>query len=283
MSKNSVPPPAANARLPVAAPSHSVRPGSLKCRCTSIRPGSTARPRASISSRARRQSRRRSSTIRPSSTATSARRSPSGNDHRAAAHDEISHECVLASSSRNARPAASAAAYIVLVDGLVGMMADAAGTAEEEHGGGHACREDHGIVTGAARHACTQDAPACADSAGERGHEPGVHRHCRLIEPRFPADRQPPPRRDLPRRVMQPDARGDAHPVVGMSDVETRAALAGDDVGCAGLSLRCAPPSPRGRVCPAPPARRGRSIRRRRPARPGAHASASCPRGSARP
>ena len=31
MSKNSVPPPAASARLPVAAPSHSVRPGSLKC------------------------------------------------------------------------------------------------------------------------------------------------------------------------------------------------------------------------------------------------------------
>ena len=32
MSKNSVPPPAARARLPVAAPSHSTRPGSLKCR-----------------------------------------------------------------------------------------------------------------------------------------------------------------------------------------------------------------------------------------------------------
>ena len=39
MSKNSVPPPAASARLPVAAPSHSVRPGSLKCRCTSINAG----------------------------------------------------------------------------------------------------------------------------------------------------------------------------------------------------------------------------------------------------
>jgi hypothetical protein len=31
MSMNSVPPPAASARLPVAAPSQSVRPGSLKC------------------------------------------------------------------------------------------------------------------------------------------------------------------------------------------------------------------------------------------------------------
>ena len=31
MSKNNAPPPAASARLPVAAPSQSVRPGSLKC------------------------------------------------------------------------------------------------------------------------------------------------------------------------------------------------------------------------------------------------------------
>ena len=49
MSKNSVPPPAASARLPVAAPSQSVRPGSLKCRWTSIRPGRMVSPRASIS------------------------------------------------------------------------------------------------------------------------------------------------------------------------------------------------------------------------------------------
>ena len=31
ISKNNVPPPAVNALLPVSAPSHSVRPGSLKC------------------------------------------------------------------------------------------------------------------------------------------------------------------------------------------------------------------------------------------------------------
>ena len=49
MSKNSVPPPAASAWLPVSAPSHSVRPGSLKWRCASMSPGNTCRPVASIS------------------------------------------------------------------------------------------------------------------------------------------------------------------------------------------------------------------------------------------
>ena len=49
MSKNSVPPAAANARLPVSAPSHSVRPGSLKCTWTSMTPGRMANVRASIS------------------------------------------------------------------------------------------------------------------------------------------------------------------------------------------------------------------------------------------
>ena len=52
ISKNVVPPPAASARLPVAAPSHSVRPGSLKCRWTSMMPGRMSSPLASISSRA---------------------------------------------------------------------------------------------------------------------------------------------------------------------------------------------------------------------------------------
>ncbi len=41
VEKQSCPPPAASAWLPVSAPSQSVRPGSLKCRCTSTSPGST--------------------------------------------------------------------------------------------------------------------------------------------------------------------------------------------------------------------------------------------------
>jgi hypothetical protein len=48
MSKNSAPPPAASARLPVAAPSHSVRPGSLKCTWTSMTAGSATSPVALI-------------------------------------------------------------------------------------------------------------------------------------------------------------------------------------------------------------------------------------------
>ena len=52
MSKNAVKPPAASAALPVASPSQSVRPGSLKWTCGSSAAGKTCRPPASISSRA---------------------------------------------------------------------------------------------------------------------------------------------------------------------------------------------------------------------------------------
>src|SRR5450432_3159984 len=77
MSKKVAPPPAASAWLPVAAPSHSARPGWLKCTWTSISPGSTVRPRASISSPLPGNS-RAISTMRPSSTARSAAMTPSG-------------------------------------------------------------------------------------------------------------------------------------------------------------------------------------------------------------
>ena len=44
MSKKHVPPPAASAAEPVAAPSHSARPGSLKWTWTSISPGKHVQP-----------------------------------------------------------------------------------------------------------------------------------------------------------------------------------------------------------------------------------------------
>ena len=44
MSTAQVTPPTASAAVPVAMPSHSVRPGSLRCTCGSTPPGSTCRP-----------------------------------------------------------------------------------------------------------------------------------------------------------------------------------------------------------------------------------------------
>ena len=59
--------------VPVAKPSQSARPGSLKCTWASIAPGSTCSPRASISSRRRlERARARSPRSRPSATPTSA-------------------------------------------------------------------------------------------------------------------------------------------------------------------------------------------------------------------
>ena len=50
ISTQAVAPPAASAAVPVAQPSQSARPGSLKCTWASIAPGSTCSPRASTSS-----------------------------------------------------------------------------------------------------------------------------------------------------------------------------------------------------------------------------------------
>jgi hypothetical protein len=43
--------------------------------------------------------------------------------------------------------------YVLRPDGLIGMMAEAAGTAEEEHGGGDRGSENHRVVAGSADHA----------------------------------------------------------------------------------------------------------------------------------
>ena len=49
--------------------------------------------------------------------------------------------------------ACSEGGFNVLVeDGFVGVMADAAGAAEEEHGGGEIFGDDHGVVACAAGH-----------------------------------------------------------------------------------------------------------------------------------
>src|SRR3954451_24982993 len=65
---HAVAPPAASARVPVAQPSQSVRPGSLKCTWASITPGSRCSERASISARAGPDA---NAAIAPSAIATS--------------------------------------------------------------------------------------------------------------------------------------------------------------------------------------------------------------------
>ncbi len=71
ISTQAVAPPAASAAVPVAQPSQSARPGSLKCTWASIAPGSTCSPRASTSSRAGSPISGAISAMTPSSTAMS--------------------------------------------------------------------------------------------------------------------------------------------------------------------------------------------------------------------
>ena len=144
MSKKSVPPPAASARLPVAAPSHSARPGSLKCRWTSIRPGKHA-------VRARRFLQRAPGSsgpiaaILPSSIAMSAR--------SVASHHQVSHVDLLQLAQETASPTVQRSSTSSVKNCFIGMMADAAWAAQKQHRRGHAASDNHGIVTRAARHA----------------------------------------------------------------------------------------------------------------------------------
>ena len=108
MSKNTVPPPAASARLPVAAPSHSVRPGSLKCTCTSMTPENTRSPAASISSRPPGASTDTSLIALSSIAGIGPLESARCNERSPTDHD-IAHACVPARLSMNASPAPSAA------------------------------------------------------------------------------------------------------------------------------------------------------------------------------
>ena len=103
MSKNSVPPPAASAPLPVAAPSHSVRPGSLKCTCTSMRPGSTNSP-SRVNLVAAAGQRRTDRSDAAGVDATSAPLASARRDHDAAAHDDIDHREPPPRSSSSAVP-----------------------------------------------------------------------------------------------------------------------------------------------------------------------------------
>ena len=71
MSTAVVAPPAASAAVPVAKPSQSARPGSLRCTCASTTPGSSSSPRASISSLPPPSSSGPTAAITPSRTPTS--------------------------------------------------------------------------------------------------------------------------------------------------------------------------------------------------------------------
>ena len=238
MSTNVVPPPAASARLPVAAPSHSVRPGSLKCTCTSTTPGKTSRPRSVDLARALQPDRGPTSTIRPPSTARSASTQTVGCHEAAASHYEVGHDRLRATPSKNSSPAPSAAATSLFEHSLVGMMADAARRSQEEHRRRHASGDDHRVVAGAARHAvheCAASLDGPREDPGERGRPSAstawssVHVTCDAADPG--AQRSP---RPVPSR-RSTAARRD--PVVGMPHVEAREAAAGNDIARARLDV----------------------------------------------
>src|SRR5688500_7443246 len=140
-------------------------------------PGSTTSPRASISSPPP-ATLSPTATITPSSTATSASRVASvvttvpPRMTRSDMTGEILEQ--LAAGGERCR-------NVCLVDVFVGMMADAARTADEQHRGGHRRREDHRIVPGAARHP-VHGAAGSLDGASDTLGQRGIHRHGALIE-----------------------------------------------------------------------------------------------------
>ena len=115
MSKKVVVPPAAHAREPVSMPSQSARPGSLKCTCASMTPGSASQPPASILSRAEPSV---NAAIRPSTMPMAGRfiaswmsRSKSGMSHQ-----WVGCDCAANASTKSRKAAMALATSAVLTD-----------------------------------------------------------------------------------------------------------------------------------------------------------------------
>src|SRR5580692_276475 len=100
-------------------------------------------------------------------------------------------------------PAIERGGYIAGQNRFIGMMANAAGAAQEQHRGGHAPRNNHGIVAGAARHAMNLE-PGALDGALQHLCEARIHCDGRLIQARLPAGGETAGSRDLLGASQQP-------------------------------------------------------------------------------
>ena len=107
MSTMVVIPPATAARVAVAKPSHSVRPGSLTCTWLSTRPGSSTSSSARVTAPAGASSNAVTAVIRPPSVCTAAARSPSGSSTRRARTTSLTREPARRSAGRAPPPPAA--------------------------------------------------------------------------------------------------------------------------------------------------------------------------------
>jgi hypothetical protein len=78
---------------------------------------------------------------------------------------------------------------VVEMDGFGGIMTDAAGGSQKDHGGGSFFGEDHGVVAGAAGQTMRLAARA-ADSFLDLIDEVGIHGHRALAQQRVLPERQ---------------------------------------------------------------------------------------------
>src|SRR5580658_9023798 len=192
MSMKVAPPPAASARLPLAAPSQSVRPGSLKWTWQSRTAGKIVRPRASISSGAPGMP-LPISVMAPASTAISTRGSAQTGQEACPTNTvppRMTRSGIVALQiGKETRAACQRGFDIFYVHGFVGVVADAAGTADEKHRRGELRRENHSVVPRAARHAMRGKAFRGGSTPQSCG-EVCVHRDCALIEAELGAESQ---------------------------------------------------------------------------------------------
>src|ERR1700733_10869387 len=94
--------------------------------------------------------------------------------------------------------------HILRTNGLVGMMADAARTAQKDHCAGNPLRQNHGIVAGAAYHGERFD-PYAADRLLRQRAQACIHGHRWLVHQHFTRRREAAPfgnRRRLGEQVI---------------------------------------------------------------------------------
>uniref|UniRef100_E6QLB7 Uncharacterized protein n=1 Tax=mine drainage metagenome TaxID=410659 RepID=E6QLB7_9ZZZZ len=121
-------------------------------------------------------------------------------------------------------------------NGFVGVVAETAGRTQEEHSGGQARGQNHGVVTGSAGKLALGK-PGGSDGLDKIVGELLVHGDGGLVDLRLPGEFDSAPRGDGLGLIKKLAEAAVARGVVGVSDIERELNVAGDDVGSVGVSF----------------------------------------------
>ena len=98
--------------------------------------------------------------------------------------DALQRSSIIAQTAQELHSRGQRCGHIAGLHRLIGMVAKAAGTAQEEDRRGHPARDNHRIVAGAAGHEARLATSAARNSLPQQRAQLGAHRHGRLVDRR---------------------------------------------------------------------------------------------------